>query len=194
MVASLEQFLVSDLTSSNYESYRNIYRSIRLLVDRDPSISRSLDPSAFLQISLRHCLENTSSIKMRPAIAILGALSFCISEVIAFPAAAIEFAAKAERDAATAAKIESAVAAHRANRRAPIFSASAQYVATSGQYAFVPPSNVNTETGDQRGPCPGLNAMANHNYLPHDGVATIQEFIDGTYEGMFDLASLPEYC
>lgn len=27
---------------------------------------------------------------------------------------------------------------------------------------------------------PGLNAMANHGYLPHNGVATIQQFIDGT--------------
>ncbi|KAF2764567.1 hypothetical protein EJ03DRAFT_346179 [Teratosphaeria nubilosa] len=28
--------------------------------------------------------------------------------------------------------------------------------------------------------CPGLNALANHNYLPHNGFATIQQFIDGT--------------
>jgi hypothetical protein len=32
------------------------------------------------------------------------------------------------------------------------------------------------------GPCPGLNAMANHNYIPHNGVATITQFIQGTYE------------
>jgi hypothetical protein len=27
--------------------------------------------------------------------------------------------------------------------------------------------------------------MANHGYLPQNGVATIQEFIDGTYDGRF---------
>lgn len=120
---------------------------------------------------------------MRPSTAVLGALALCISEVVAFPAAAIEYAAKAERDPAAAAKIQGAIAAHRANRRAPAFNATAQYVSNKGQYTFVPPNAVNTETGDQRGPCPGLNAMANHGYLPHNGVATIQEFIDGTYEG-----------
>ncbi|KAE9376470.1 Cloroperoxidase [Stipitochalara longipes BDJ] len=119
---------------------------------------------------------------MRPSTTIIGALVLFISEVVAFPAAAIEYAAKAERDPAAAAKIESAVAAHRTNRRAPTFNAAQQYVSTSGQYAFVAPNAVNTEGGDQRGPCPGLNAMANHGYLPHNGVATIQEFIDGTYD------------
>ncbi|POR39495.1 hypothetical protein TPAR_00289 [Tolypocladium paradoxum] len=33
---------------------------------------------------------------------------------------------------------------------------------------------------DLRGPCPGLNAMANHNYIPRNGVATISQFIQGT--------------
>ena len=120
---------------------------------------------------------------MKSSTAFLGALAFIVSEVVAFPAAAIEYAAKAERDPAAAAKIEGAIAAHRAHRRAPGFNATAQYVSTHGQYSFVPPNAVNTESGDQRGPCPGLNAMANHGYLPHNGVATIQEFIDGTYEG-----------
>ena len=120
---------------------------------------------------------------MRTSTAFLGALAFCASEVVAFPAAAIEYAAKAERDPVAAAKIEGAIAAHRAHRRAPGFNATAQYVSNKGTHAFNPPSNVNTQTGDQRGPCPGLNAMANHGYLPHNGVATIQQFIDGTYEG-----------
>ncbi|GAB7349625.1 hypothetical protein MBLNU459_g0307t1 [Dothideomycetes sp. NU459] len=57
----------------------------------------------------------------------------------------------------------------------PPFDAAAQYVSNKGQYAFVPPGS-----GDQRGPCPGLNAMANHNYMPHNGIGTIQQFIDGT--------------
>lgn len=29
----------------------------------------------------------------------------------------------------------------------------------------------------------GLNAMANHNYIPHNGVATISQFVQGTYDG-----------
>lgn len=36
------------------------------------------------------------------------------------------------------------------------FDPTLQYVSTTGQHAFVPPV-----TGDFRGPCPGLNAMAN---------------------------------
>jgi len=57
----------------------------------------------------------------------------------------------------------------------PPFDAASQYVSNQGQHAFVPPGPT-----DQRGPCPGLNAMANHNYMPHNGIATIQQFIDGT--------------
>ncbi|EME38183.1 hypothetical protein DOTSEDRAFT_141173 [Dothistroma septosporum NZE10] len=57
----------------------------------------------------------------------------------------------------------------------PPFNATLQYVSNQGQYAFKAPG-----TGDARGECPGLNAMANHGYLPHNGVATIQQFIDAT--------------
>lgn len=116
---------------------------------------------------------------MRYPTAVLGAVAFCVSEVAAFPAAAIEYAAKSGRDAAAAAGIDAAVARHHA-ARAPGFDATAQYVSTHGSYEFVTP---NIAGGDQRGPCPGLNAMANHGYIPHNGVATIQQFIDGTYDG-----------
>ncbi|KAI1743859.1 Chloroperoxidase [Xylaria scruposa] len=37
----------------------------------------------------------------------------------------------------------------------------------SGKYAFKAPDLQN---GDLRGPCPGLNALANHGYIPHDGI------------------------
>ena len=57
----------------------------------------------------------------------------------------------------------------------PGFDASAQSISVSGAHAFVPPGH-----DDLRGPCPGLNALANHNYLPHDGVATIDEFVSAT--------------
>jgi hypothetical protein len=121
---------------------------------------------------------------MRYSITIIGAVALCISEVVAFPAAAIEYAAKAERDAHTNDELESIIARFEKSRRAPGFNAAQQYVSNQGVYAFNPPVNVNTPTGDQRGPCPGLNAMANHGYLPHNGVATIQEFIEGTYKGI----------
>lgn len=42
----------------------------------------------------------------------------------------------------------------------------------SGDHAFVPPGE-----GDQRGPCPGLNALANHNYVSHDGAISVVEQI-----------------
>ena len=57
----------------------------------------------------------------------------------------------------------------------PPFDAAQQYVSNQGAHAFVPPSG-----NDQRGPCPGLNAMANHGYLPHNGVGSINDFISGT--------------
>ncbi|KAK5111540.1 hypothetical protein LTR62_004836 [Meristemomyces frigidus] len=57
----------------------------------------------------------------------------------------------------------------------PVFDAASQRIDVNGSHAFVAPG-----AGDARGPCPGLNAMANHNYLPHNGVATITEFIAAT--------------
>ncbi|KAK5117333.1 hypothetical protein LTR62_005950 [Meristemomyces frigidus] len=53
-----------------------------------------------------------------------------------------------------------------------VFDAAAQYVDTTGTHAFVAPGAT-----DQRGPCPGLNAMANHGYLPHNGIATIDDLV-----------------
>ncbi|KAI9050843.1 hypothetical protein LZ554_004962 [Drepanopeziza brunnea f. sp. 'monogermtubi'] len=119
---------------------------------------------------------------MKYSSAILGAFAYCASEVVAFPAAAMEYAARVETDKFAREDIESALTKLKVNRRTPGFDAAAQYVSTHGQYEFVPPNNPNTYTGDQRGPCPGLNAMANHGYIPHNGVATIQQFIEGTYK------------
>lgn len=61
----------------------------------------------------------------------------------------------------------------------PPFDAASQYVSNTGDHAFVAPGPT-----DQRGPCPGLNAMANHNYMPHNGIATIDQFVSGTEKGM----------
>ncbi|CAI6335538.1 unnamed protein product [Periconia digitata] len=46
---------------------------------------------------------------------------------------------------------------------------------------------------DIRGPCPGLNAAANHNFLAHDGIVTFKELVDAqqnVYNVGYDLAVL----
>ncbi|KAI0903293.1 Chloroperoxidase [Ustulina deusta] len=45
----------------------------------------------------------------------------------------------------------------------------------SGEHAFKAPDFKN---GDLRGPCPGLNALANHNYIPHNGVVSLTDVIE----------------
>jgi hypothetical protein len=40
----------------------------------------------------------------------------------------------------------------------------------TGAHAFQPP---NFAQGDQRGPCPGLNALANHGYIPRNGIVGV---------------------
>lgn len=76
------------------------------------------------------------------------------------------------------AKIEAALEKRALEPRNVIFSAEEQFVSTSGAHAFVPPG-----PNDIRGPCPGLNAAANHNYIPHSGVGTIVQFVNGTFDG-----------
>lgn len=56
-------------------------------------------------------------------------------------------------------------------------SSSPSPIDVSGDHAFVPPSE-----GDQRGPCPGLNALANHNYVSHDGAISVVEQITAATE------------
>ncbi|BGP43028.1 hypothetical protein JCM10449v2_007043 [Rhodotorula kratochvilovae] len=41
---------------------------------------------------------------------------------------------------------------------------------------------------DQRGPCPGLNTLANHGYISRTGIVTAEEVIKGTSEG-FNMAA-----
>ncbi|GIZ41740.1 hypothetical protein CKM354_000503600 [Cercospora kikuchii] len=46
---------------------------------------------------------------------------------------------------------------------------------------------------DIRGPCPGLNVAANHNFLAHDGITTFNELVDAQqniYNVGYDLANL----
>ncbi|TVY82201.1 Aromatic peroxygenase [Lachnellula suecica] len=57
------------------------------------------------------------------------------------------------------------------------FDASSQLVSTSGDNAYQAPG-----PGDIRGPCAGLNAAANHGYLPRDGIATSEAINTGLWD------------
>ena len=63
-------------------------------------------------------------------------------------------------------------------KRQTTFDPSTQHVSTTGEYVWVAPGS-----GDQRGPCPGLNALANHGYLPHNGVADIPTIVSAVNNG-----------
>ncbi|CAO2653628.1 Nn.00g030390.m01.CDS01 [Neocucurbitaria sp. VM-36] len=100
----------------------------------------------------------------------------------AFPAALLEAAAsdpmllkRAERFLAE--RQAGADAATALFEPVPIFNAKAQYVNVSkgSGHEYVAPGS-----SDLRGPCPGLNAFANHNFIPHNGYATVQQYIDAT--------------
>lgn len=56
----------------------------------------------------------------------------------------------------------------------PAFDAEDQYVSIEGEHAYAAPAE-----DEIRGPCPGLNAAANHGYLPRSGVASIEETVRG---------------
>ena len=70
------------------------------------------------------------------------------------------------------------LAKQRELKRQTTFDPTSQRVSTTGKYAWVAPG-----AGDQRGPCPGLNALANHGYLPHSGVADIPTIIAAVKNG-----------
>ncbi|KAE8319627.1 Chloroperoxidase [Aspergillus transmontanensis] len=63
-------------------------------------------------------------------------------------------------------------------------------LAVTGDHAFQPPD---FEKGDQRGPCPGLNALANHAYISRSGVVSFTKVVPAINEvyGMgVDLATI----
>jgi hypothetical protein len=114
--------------------------------------------------------------------AVLGLLATTIS---AFPTAMLEEAMKSPEMAARAAQIASTKDKRQVTadptsalfEPVPIFNAAAQYVDVgpgSGHEWQAPGPN------DLRGPCPGLNAFANHKFIPKNGFATIQQFVDAT--------------
>ncbi|KAK0127152.1 hypothetical protein ONS96_006705 [Cadophora gregata f. sp. sojae] len=109
----------------------------------------------------------------------LATLALQVSQVIAFPAHIFNLPVN-EDEKRELARISLQVEASTKRdfvSRAPGFNAAQQYVSNQGAHKFVPPGK-----NDLRGPCPGLNAMANHNYIPHNGIATISQFIQGTYD------------
>ncbi|KAK0109542.1 hypothetical protein ONS95_002228 [Cadophora gregata] len=77
-------------------------------------------------------------------------LSILAPEVTAFPGV-LEAATRAKADRRIVGRQE-------APDLNPTFNDRLQHVSTTGEHAFVAP---NLAAGDQRGPCPGLNAMGN---------------------------------
>ncbi|KAK5709320.1 hypothetical protein LTR17_019891 [Elasticomyces elasticus] len=73
-------------------------------------------------------------------------------------------------------------------------------IAGNGKGGFQVPATGDTAhqfvapgPNDVRGPCPGLNAAANHNFLAHDGITTFNELVDAQqnlYNVGYDLAVL----
>ncbi|KAF7191667.1 Dothistromin biosynthesis peroxidase dotB [Pseudocercospora fuligena] len=59
-------------------------------------------------------------------------------------------------------------------RACPTFDPKDQLVSVSGEHVWAAPG-----PGDIRGPCPGLNAAANHGYLPRNGIASIEQTVSG---------------
>lgn len=51
----------------------------------------------------------------------------------------------------------------------------------SGQHAFEAPRD-----NDRRGPCPGLNALANHGYISRTGITSFAEVVTAINQGMID--------
>jgi hypothetical protein len=61
-------------------------------------------------------------------------------------------------------------------------------ISVSGKHAFQAPGEK-----DQRGPCPGLNALANHNYISHDGITSSAEVITAINKGSSQVKKLRLY-
>ena len=117
-----------------------------------------------------------------------GLLAVMATSAAAFPASVMEVARQDPEFVARAAEmlgerqapgISKANAATAIFEPVPIFNAKAQYIDVSkgSGHEWAAPG-----PGDIRGPCPGLNAFANHGFLPHNGYATITQFISATTE------------
>ncbi len=58
----------------------------------------------------------------------------------------------------------------RKRQTATAFNAAQQHIDVSGAHAFIAPGPT-----DYRGPCPALNALANHGYIARNGYTSLQE-------------------
>ncbi|KAG9249323.1 hypothetical protein BJ878DRAFT_579585 [Calycina marina] len=109
------------------------------------------------------------------------ALAFSAANFVAFPSRVFDLS-MSEHEKRALAGISAGVKAKAQEwkpdvKRTPEYFASQQYVSNTGAHAFEAP-----EPKDLCGPCSGLNAMANHSYLPHNRVAMISQFVQGTYD------------
>ncbi|KAI4935087.1 uncharacterized protein J4E92_002373 [Alternaria infectoria] len=57
------------------------------------------------------------------------------------------------------------------------FNAEAQRISITGDHKYIAPG-----PNDLRGPCPGINVMANHGYLPRNGISTITQMTTAANE------------
>ncbi|KAK6863781.1 oxidase [Apiospora arundinis] len=105
----------------------------------------------------------------------LGAVLFSAALVHSFPTAE-NFAKLAGRDALnglTPEELHKSLLSLKEKRL--LFDPLTEPIDVSGKHAFQPP---NFAKGDQRGPCPGLNALANHGYMSRDGVVGFLEVVE----------------
>lgn len=51
-------------------------------------------------------------------------------------------------------------------------------IQVTGKHVFKAPTKY-----DKRGPCPGLNALANHGYISHSGITSLVEVVAAINEG-----------
>ncbi|KAF5658678.1 oxidase [Fusarium heterosporum] len=91
-----------------------------------------------------------------------------------------------------ASKLSSKVneAARSNNEKRLLFDATKEPIDVNGEHEFIPP---NFDKGDQRGPCPGLNALANHGYISRKGVTSLVETVSAinkVYGMGIDLATI----
>ena len=68
-----------------------------------------------------------------------------------------------------------------------VFNEADQYVSVTGQYTYASPA-----ADEIRGPCPGLNAAANHGYLPRSGIVSLEETVAGLGAGTHNSSALNE--
>ncbi|KAG8855723.1 hypothetical protein FRB96_006767 [Tulasnella sp. 330] len=95
-----------------------------------------------------------------------------VTGVTAFPA----FAGKA--GTASMEKQGGRSYANLSKRTEPVANVSGLVQVPDADHPFMAPGPT-----DQRGPCPGLNALANHGYLPHNGIVNSAQIIAATAAG-----------